>query len=419
MKKAIVFGIGRHWERYACEIKKEYQIIAFADNDTRKQGLLIDGKPVLQPCVISEVNFDVVVITLTGKALEQIRNQLLSLGIDESRIVAYEKQIGDFLIDAMFFTDNLTNIQKRKLFKNNVELVFLELNSQCNRQCWMCTNSVLDRHSQNKKLPREVLEKVLSELQEIHYDCDISLSVFNEPMLNDDLDESISLIKSFLPDAPVHFNTNGDYLTAGRLEQLEKLGLDFLPVSLYIDTPEKPWTQSGAEQAIEKAASRLGISVNSLSVEDHTIVNADCQYKSLHVLFRCANHRIVAGDRCGSVPEDAPVRRFKKVSRICDRTFTQFTVNHNGAVTLCSNFHPDFVPHAPYICGNVETESIFDIYASRRWTEFRRKHIGDIESTPCSTCGIVSGVWGDTSLSLMDFQPFRDRPRYRKYGTDC
>ena len=117
MKKAIVFGIGRHWERYACEIKKEYQIIAFADNDTRKQGLLIDGKPVLQPCVISEVNFDVVVITLTGKALEQIRNQLLSLGIDESRIVAYEKQIGDFLIDAMFFTDNLTNIQKRKLFK--------------------------------------------------------------------------------------------------------------------------------------------------------------------------------------------------------------------------------------------------------------------------------------------------------------
>ena len=414
MKKAVVFGIGRYWKRYASEIKDEYEIIAFADNDACKQGLLIDGKPVLQPCAIPSVDYDAVVITLTGGALEQVKNQLLSLEIDESRIVAYEKQIGDFLIDAMFFTDNLTDAQKRKLFKNNVELVSLELNSQCNRQCWMCTNSVLDRHSENKKLPRPALEKVLSELREIHYNCDISLSVFNEPMLNDNLDESICLIKSYLPDAPIHFNTNGDYLTAERLEQLEKLGLDFLPVSLYVDTPEKPWTRADAEQAIEKAAKRLGVAIDAVNVQDNTMINAVCRYKSLPVLFRCANHRIVAGDRCGSVPEDAPVRRFKKVSRICDRTFTQFTVNHTGAVTLCSNFHPDFVPHEPYICGNVEEKSIFDIYTSRRWTEFRRRLIGNIESMPCCTCGIVSGVWGDTSLSLMDFQPFRDRPRYRK-----
>jgi MoaA/NifB/PqqE/SkfB family radical SAM enzyme len=413
MKKAVVFGVGKRWNHFKNEINNEYALVAFSDNDSDKQGCIIDGIPVLKPCSIIDIDFDIILIMPSGNAAINIYNQLKSFGIDECRIKKYDKQVSPLLIDADFFTENLTIEQKKELFKNNIELVFIELNSQCNRRCWMCTDSVIDRRSENIKLPQKILVKLLLELQEINYNCDISLSVFNEPMIDEDLENNIKLIKKYLPNAPLHFNTNGDFLTIERLKVLETLGLDFLPISLYIDTIEKPWNYNDSVKAIERATKKLELEILEISENNDIITNCVCQYKSLPVIFRCANHRIVAGDRCGSIPETAPVKRFEKALRICDRPFTQFTVNYNCDVTMCSNFHPNFDGHLPYIAGNIEISSIFDIYTSENWTAFRKKHIGDINSTICKTCGIISDIWGNKSLSILPFQPFRDRPRYR------
>ncbi|MCL2046634.1 MAG: SPASM domain-containing protein [Oscillospiraceae bacterium] len=413
MKRAVVFGLGNRWNKFKDIISNEWNIVALLDNDSKKQGMIYEGIPSFHPCMISNIDFDYVLITVEGNDAAEISDQLRSYGVNEDHIIIYDKQISQFLIDPLFFSESLSTLEKRTLFKNNVELVFLELNSSCNRRCWMCPNSIIDRHSSNTKLSHDILIKVLKELQEIDYDCDISLSAFNEPMLDEDLDDNIILIKSYLPNAPLHFNTNGDYLSRKRLEELEVLGLDFLPVSIYIDTIDKVWNYQDSIIAIEKAVKKLDLSINAITEANNVNTTCICYYKSLPVIFRCANHRVVASDRGGSLPEEAPVLRNVKANRICDRFFTQFTVNYDGSVTHCSNFHPDFIPHSRYKEFGINDNSIFDIFTSEKWTNSRKLHIGDMSKLPCNTCGIISDIWGDTSLSIMSFQPFRDRPRYR------
>ena len=413
MKRAVVFGLGNRWNKYKEIIHNEWNVVALLDNDPKKQGMMYDGIPSFHPCAISQIEFDYVLITVAGIDKDEITEQLLHYGVNESRIIVYSKQISPFLIDPLFFKEALNAPEKRTLFKNNVEIVYLELNSGCNRKCWMCPNSIIDRSSSNIKLPREVLIKVLSELQEIDYDCDITLSAFNEPMLDDDLDDNIRLIRSYLPNAPLHFNTNGDYLSKKRLEELEVLGLDFLPVSLYIDTIDVLWNYQDSVSAIENATKKLGLSIEAITEQNDVITTCVCYYKTLPVIFRCANHRIVASDRGGSIPAEAPVMRLKKANRICDRFFTNFTVNYDGSVTHCSNLYPDYIPHSEYKDFGVKNNSIFDLFTSEKWTKNRKLHIGDVSQLVCNTCGIMSDNWEDSGLSILPFQPFRDRPRYR------
>ncbi len=61
------------------------QIIAFLDNDEKKQGSFIDGIIVDAPYNIHKYKFDYV-ITI-GKYYMEMRLQLLSLGVDETTIL--------------------------------------------------------------------------------------------------------------------------------------------------------------------------------------------------------------------------------------------------------------------------------------------------------------------------------------------
>ena len=61
------------------------QIIAFLDNDVKKQGSLLDGIIIDSPANIYKYQFDYVI--LVGKYYTEMHSQLLSLGVDEKKIL--------------------------------------------------------------------------------------------------------------------------------------------------------------------------------------------------------------------------------------------------------------------------------------------------------------------------------------------
>lgn len=84
MENIYIFGTGGTYRKNKDRIRKDIHIIGFLDNDTEKQGKLLDGKMVYPPEAISAAEFDFVFIMCYYPA--DIREQLIGLEIEESRI---------------------------------------------------------------------------------------------------------------------------------------------------------------------------------------------------------------------------------------------------------------------------------------------------------------------------------------------
>jgi len=65
----------------------------------------------------------------------------------------------------------------------------------------------------------------------------------------------------------------------------------------------------------------------------------------------------------------------------------QIHIDFNGEVMPCCNLRSDFEPHAPYSIGNINDESLIDIFFSEKARTFRRSLIDDEpKKFPCHDC---------------------------------
>lgn len=85
MEKAVVFGTGVYYQRKKRGILKDFEVIAFADNDITKHGSIIDGKTVISPNEIINLEFDKVIVA--SQYYPDIAKQLVNLGVPETKIL--------------------------------------------------------------------------------------------------------------------------------------------------------------------------------------------------------------------------------------------------------------------------------------------------------------------------------------------
>lgn len=84
MEKVIAFGAGNFYRNRKEEIEKAYDIVAFCDNDSEKQGMLFDNKPVIslaEAGAYGEIGF-----LITSTYRYEIIKQLVQNGVEEKRI---------------------------------------------------------------------------------------------------------------------------------------------------------------------------------------------------------------------------------------------------------------------------------------------------------------------------------------------
>ena len=67
-------------------------------------------------------------------------------------------------------------------FKGQLKLIEIETFSYCNRKCWFCPNSTIDRHSGSTAMPEEMYLSIINQLSEIDYSGEITYSRYNEPL---------------------------------------------------------------------------------------------------------------------------------------------------------------------------------------------------------------------------------------------
>lgn len=89
--KIIIFGMGEIYKGYKDRISKNDEVIAFIDNNKQLHGTRCDGTVVYSPSEISCLIYDRIIIMSTYYI--EMRNQLVQMGYERSRILHYTEYI--------------------------------------------------------------------------------------------------------------------------------------------------------------------------------------------------------------------------------------------------------------------------------------------------------------------------------------
>lgn len=89
MVKVIIFGIGKYYHNRKKELKEfqQVEVIAFSDNNSSVWHEEIDGVRIISPDLIMEQAYDIILIM--SVYLNEIRKQLIDLGIEHSKIKSW------------------------------------------------------------------------------------------------------------------------------------------------------------------------------------------------------------------------------------------------------------------------------------------------------------------------------------------
>ncbi len=283
------------------------------------------------------------------------------------------------------YDPGLAEAGKRALFKRNVTLVELEPHAFCNRTCSFCPNSTIDRLTVKSTLDRALYEAILSDLQSIDYGHVLRFARYSEPMAHEHIYEMVAMARQRLPRANIDVVTNGDYLNPEALKRLRDAGLSVLRISVYMRRGVS-WSVSAARDEIERLGKRVQIRP-AWNASTPTTVGAVFPYEGMEIVAFSHNFDEIGYDR-GQLVEGLVDPKYVRTSP-CFLVFSNFTVDFNGKVMPCCNLRSDHPQHAPFVLGDLSArgQSIFDVYANRHFTEWRRGLVTVGEKQyPCRTC---------------------------------
>ena len=89
MCRLIIFGTGGSAERLEELLRKDVNIIAYADNDSSKWGKYRNERKIVSPNLIESFDYDY--IAIASQYNETIYNQLLNMGLDINKIFQFNK----------------------------------------------------------------------------------------------------------------------------------------------------------------------------------------------------------------------------------------------------------------------------------------------------------------------------------------
>ena len=138
------------------------------------------------------------------------------------------------LLSPQLVDDTLPIEQVRGLFARFVDQVEIENHNFCNRVCWFCPNSFIDRRSQLRLMKDSVFKKIIEALAEIDYDGNLTWSRYHEALADHSVFNRIAAARQALPRATLVVISNGDYMDRSTLPQLESAGVDRLILDLYL-----------------------------------------------------------------------------------------------------------------------------------------------------------------------------------------
>jgi hypothetical protein len=264
---------------------------------------------------------------------------------------------------------------QQECFKRFVNIFEIEIFSFCNRTCSFCPNSYIDRKSKNHFMDENLYLKVMSELAEVDYDGIVWYSRYNEPLADRIILKRIQQARQLLPKAKLQTYTNGDYVTREYLDDLADAGLNEIRIMRYPDSKDTKTASVRMSKMVEK----IGLPIV------HKKPNCiELNHSKFHVQIYSFDIDKNVTNRAGSLTINSP--KHKRLAP-CYSPFSQIHVDHNGSVLPCCHARSDIESHHSLILGNIENETIFNIFFGEKALRLRRLlKNSTLPFVPCNEC---------------------------------
>lgn len=270
---------------------------------------------------------------------------------------------------------------KQGLLKRNLDLIEIEVFSYCNRQCWFCPNSYIDRHSKNNYMDENLYLKIINELKSIDYSGIVTYSRYNEPFADKIILTRLKQARKLLPNANLYTHSNGDYLTKDYIKELEEAGLNTLKIQYYLKKEEK----------YNKDKILKDMQTNSLRFSDSSIINVctddyvelKIPNSKINIIYQALNFSSFACNRAEAL--EYKQDHIRKTP--CYIPFTNMYIDYNGCVMPCCNLRSDIEKHKNFILGDTNKETLWEIFNNNNMLSLRKRLLdNNINFHPCTSC---------------------------------
>jgi MoaA/NifB/PqqE/SkfB family radical SAM enzyme len=296
-------------------------------------------------------------------------------------------------MDERHFRFDLSRDDALTLFNQHVELIEIETTSYCNRVCSFCPNGFIDRLSEKNTMPEATWDAILSGLNEVDYSGALVWSRYSEPLSERRILERIKQVRSVAPSARICINSNGDFLDAGYLVELEHAGLHRLWVDVYFPDDDL-YDFNSARKYHDKFVKRIkrpASLLRSTPELSYRIASDRLEFVT-HVRNVAAMKAMDMSDRGGLVQ----IARQTVRTSPCYAPFKHLVIDWDGSVVICCQLRSDSPTHSAGVVGKIGQVDLIEAYV--RLADWRKTLRGyGPKKSPCSTCNVSE--YQSTSLT--------------------
>lgn len=242
-------------------------------------------------------------------------------------------------------------------------------------------------------MQEELFLKILNELKDINYSNGIRLHRYNEPLYDMELLlKRIKQVKKYLPNCKIQINTNGDYLNLEYLNNLKEAGIDSLLINYYYNHLDKniEFNLPQIKSNMNKLMQKLELDYNIAQESDNSII-IKSKYYNIDITYSSINMDILGCDRGGVIDVESKIR-----TAPCFHPNMQVSIDYDGIYTLCCNIRSDIVEHKNYLIGNVENNSLFELFTSNKIIEFRKRLLRENKKFgACEYCSMGTDIYNN------------------------
>lgn len=239
--------------------------------------------------------------------------------------------------------------------------VMLETMNRCNGKCSFCPANINNEKREFKKMSDTLIDKIIAELMDMHFQGNIFLSINNEPFLDVRILSIAKKVKKSLPKSKICLITNGTLLTEEKIKT----------AATCID-----------EMIINNYSNNYRLNPNIKAIYKF-IRHHKKDFKNINIIINRRYLKEILATRAGS----APNKQQKNITldTACIYPYTDITIFPDGEVGLCCN---DCYEVTSY--GNVNIESLRQIWTGTEYTDFRKQMMsGRMNCNFCQKCDVV------------------------------
>lgn len=289
-------------------------------------------------------------------------------------------------IEPEHFRPDLPHCVGVRLFRDYVELVELETTSYCNRTCSFCPNSFIDRLSEQLTMPERAWQAILAGLEEVGYAGTIVWSRYSEPLSERRIVDRICEVRRAAPRCRICVNSNGDFLDAEYLNELEEAGLDRLWIDVYIPD-EETYNFEVAKIYHDKFIKRIdrSYSVVGVTPEFSTRISSNKMEIAAHARNVAAMLEMDLSDRGGLIQ----IARTTIREAPCYAPYKHLVVDWDGSVVICCQLRSDSPTHQKGVVAKIGFDGVGLVDAYIRLAGWREslKTYGN-KKGPCANCNV-------------------------------